>query len=380
MKIMYVAPRYHTNQIDVVKGWLDHGDEVKFVSYYTSPIEDYGVINPIVMGFSPVFEFVNRIYMRLHSDDIYATGFRIKCGYPSISKFRRLLREYAPDVIIFRERSLYTIVGYQLSKKHSKCILYNQSPLYDEPLKTDFKHRLVYKLTPKYRFTPCMGGDGPGREIDDNSSFIPFVVNPNIRPGEKKYFDGGAINILCIGVFEPRKNHMLLIDAISNVIGKVNKAIRLTVIGEASQADQIEFLHTVEQHVSELNMTEVVNIVTNVSRSEMAYYYSKTDLFIIPSTREPASISQLEAMSYSVPAICSNTNGSACYVINGYNGYQFEDNNQIDLEARILDILSEDKNIIDMGRNAYQSIVDNNSFKQYYDGIYQILNKMESME
>ena len=30
MKVMYVAPRYHTNQIAIMKGWIERGDKVAF--------------------------------------------------------------------------------------------------------------------------------------------------------------------------------------------------------------------------------------------------------------------------------------------------------------------------------------------------------------
>ena len=55
MKIMYIAPRFHTNQSAVVKGWIERGDEVLFISYYKAIIEDYSCIHPLVIGFSHLF-------------------------------------------------------------------------------------------------------------------------------------------------------------------------------------------------------------------------------------------------------------------------------------------------------------------------------------
>lgn len=374
MKIMYVAPRYHTNQIDAVAGWLEHGDEVKFISYYTSTIEDYSLLKPIVLGFSPVYEWFDKIYMNLHRGNIYAGGFKINHGIPPILKFRRIIKDWKPDVIIFRERSFYTIVGYLIARRRSKCVLYNQSPLWDAPPKTDIKHRLVYSLTPKWRYTPCMGSEEDGKVIAPNSMYIPFVVSPKVAPEAREYFKDNRINILCIGVFEPRKNHMLLMDAIHGIKDKVHRDIHLTIVGEAVEQEQKEFLKIVNTHMIELGMQGMTDIKTNLSRGELSELYSTTDIFVIPSTREPASISQLEAMSYSEPAICADANGSANYVIDGYNGYQFKDNDQTDLEDKLLKIMVSDENIMAIGANAYQSIVKNNSFKEYYEGICQIIN------
>ena len=57
MKILYVAPRYHTNQIPVVEGWLKNGHQVVFVSQVTNDSEDHSALTPIVLGYSGLFLF-----------------------------------------------------------------------------------------------------------------------------------------------------------------------------------------------------------------------------------------------------------------------------------------------------------------------------------
>ncbi|MDE6908593.1 MAG: hypothetical protein K2P21_10605, partial [Lachnospiraceae bacterium] len=180
MKIMYIAPRFHTNQSAVVKGWIERGDEVLFVSYYTAIIEDYSCIKPLVLGFSPIFLLIDKIYTNiLHRKDVAASAFKINHGFPPILKLRRVIKKWKPDVIILRDRTLYTIAGNLIGRK-SKCILYNQSPMWDNPPKQDWKHRLVRRYTPRYRMTPVMGRKEPGKEIAEHSYFVPFVVEPMV--------------------------------------------------------------------------------------------------------------------------------------------------------------------------------------------------------
>lgn len=376
MRIMYIAPRFHTNQAAAIKGWMDRGDEVIFVSYYTAIIEDYSDLKPVVLGFSFWYRIIDKIYVDiLHRNEVNANGFKINHGFPPIFKLRKVIQSWKPDIIILRDRTLYTIAGYLLGRKKSKCILYNQSPMWDAPPKKDLAHKVVYKLTPKYRMTPVMGKQSENKIINDHSYFLPFVVEPQTTPQEKIYFKDNRINLLCIGVFEPRKHHMMLMDVVKEIVQTISDEIHLTIIGEATEQVQIDFLQTVKNHVKEHHYEELVTIRTNIPKKQMGQYFKEADVFIIPSTREMASISQLEAMSYSIPAICSDSNGSACYIVNGENGYQFQDCNREDLKNKLLTMLESREKIIKMGANAYQSIVENNSFQKYYDGICRIIKE-----
>lgn len=378
MKIMYLAPRFHTNQSAAVKGWIDRGDDVLFVSYYASIIEDYSSVRPVVLGFSPIFYLIDKLYMEvLHRKDAAASAFKINYGIPRVLKLRKIIRQWKPDVIIMRDRTLYTVAGYLLGKRRSKCILYNQSPMWDNPPQKDLRHRLVRWMTPQYRFTPVMGTEEQGKVIAARCYFVPFIVEPQIAPDRKKYFKNDCINILCIGKYEPRKHHMMLMDVVSEIMAMKGIKCHVTVIGEATGRLQKEFLSTVQNHVKEHGYEEMVTLLTNVPRDKTDEYFAETDVYVIPSTDEMASVSQLEAMSFSVPAVCSDQNGSACYVVNEFNGYQFKDCDKQDLKNKLLLLLGDRQKIIDMGARAYQSILDNNVFRNYYEGIQKILSDME---
>ncbi len=379
MKVMYIAPRFHTNQLDVVKGWLKSGNEVIFISYYTSIMEDHSELKPVVLGFSPLYDIFDKLYVNvLHKNDVYASGFKIKHGFPPVMKLRRIIREKKPDVIILRDRTLYTIAGYLLGKKSSKCILYTQNPLWDDPPKTDLAHRIVFWLTPQYRITPVMGKEASGKIISENSCFLPFVVEPKVAPQNRSYFKDNRINILCVGDFVPRKKHIMLIDAVSEIAQTFPETIHLTIIGEVTEKIHEKYLQTVKEHISQNCCEEMVTLLTNVPKARMGQYYTEADVFVLPSTEEWASISQIEAMSYSIPAICSDTNGTACYVIEDENGYQFRDCDQADLKKKLSMLLDSREKVVRMGEKAYQSVIDNNSFSQYYDGICRILKEYRS--
>lgn len=378
MHVMYVAPRFHTNQSDIVKGWIEQGDQVTFVTYYKAPIEDYTDIQPIVLGFSPLYYVVDWVYMNIiKKNDPANTAFKINHGFPPLFKVGRILKKKKPDLVIMRDRTLYSMVVYVFCKLYRyPTVLYNQSPLWDAPPKKDIMHRLVYKLTPKIRITPVMGFRETGKMVSEDSYFVPFVQRARIKPEKKQYFVNGNIEVLMVGKFEPRKNHLMLIQVVHELQTKY-PGLHLTIIGEATGRLQKKFLQVVENYVLDNRLDREVSIYTNVPRGKMNEFYEQSDVFVIPSTKEMASISQLEAMSFSLPVIISDKNGAVQYVEDGVNGHWFRDSDKESLYEKMDNLLASREKIMQMGKESYRLIVEKYQFKNYYQ---ELMNACKSEE
>lgn len=376
MRFLYVAPRYHTNQMDIVKGLIEHGHEVCFISHYAAIIEDYSYVTPIVLGYSPLYRLIDWLYVKvIHRKDPTAIVFKIQHGFPPMGKLRRIIRNFQPDVVILRERSVYSMVAYHICRKLGyPCILYNQNPLWSEQDKTDPVHRLVDKLSPGMRMTPVMGVKKPGTSIKENDYFVPFVINPQRAPQDRTYFADDTIHILCIGKYEIRKHHLMLLDVVRQL--KDRYKLHLTLVGEATNHFQKDYCRQVRERVKEYHMEDIVTVKTNVPKSSMEAEYLAADVYVIPSTLEMASVSQLEAMSYSLPVICSDTNGTACYVEDGVTGYQFKDCDREDLQAKLDKMLSDRERMMRMGAAGYQALTEKYNFDRYFETIMQIRDKV----
>ncbi len=375
MKVMYIAPRFHTNQSAVVKGWIEQGDEVIFISYYTAIIEDYSYVKPIVLGFSKWYYPIDWLYVNvIKRHDPGNTAFKINHGFPPILRIRRVMKTEKPDLVIMRDRTLYTIVANWFCKRYGyPTVLYNQSPLWDRPPKQDILHKLVRKMTPSKRMTPVIGHVSEGTQIEKDSFFVPFIVEPQMAPEEKGYFKKGKIEILTIGKFEPRKHHIMLAGIVGELCREMPD-IHLTIIGEATGRLQKEHLQEVETYIRENGLIDYVDVKINVPRKETDEYFKNTDVFVIPSTREMASISQLEAMSFSVPVIISDKNGAACYVEDGKCGYLFRDCDREDLKEKVKKMLSDREKIKKMGSESYRQICERYTFQNYYQAVMKMLH------
>lgn len=377
MRVLYVAPRYHTNQIPVVKGWLENGHQVMFISQFQPALEDYSLLKPVVLGYwkplGILIHMAAKVCFRKQYTLEKEYAIKIKVCIPPIQKMKQYVKEFKPDVMILRERSLYNVPFYQFSVKyHIPCILYNQSPIWDKPNRDQgLAHRILLRFLPQKRMSPVLGTEGMDRVKTKNSFYVPFVIEPRISPERKEHFAEGKIRILCVGRYEKRKNLFLLIDAIKELALKYDLA--LTIIGEATDDYQRDYYSKLQNQINEYGLSDRCCLLKNLSIEEVYHEYEKADLFVLPSTKERASISQLEAMSCSVPVICSDTNGTACYVINGKNGYIFHDMDAQDLKAKLELAVSDKEKLVQMGISSYNEVLEKYQFSNYYHSILNIV-------
>lgn len=187
MRFLYVAHRYHTNQAPIMKGLTEHGHEVCFVSHYQGKLEDYTYVTPVVAGYSKVFSVINWIYVNLlQRKNSKACDMRLKYGFPAMWKIRKIVKGFKPDLMIIRERSVYSIFTC-LACRGLKIpmILYNQSPLWEDKIKNDLPHRIVKSLLPKIRITPVLGVENKDKVKEPGAVFVPFVMEPRLSPEKR---------------------------------------------------------------------------------------------------------------------------------------------------------------------------------------------------
>lgn len=378
MNIIYVAPMFHTNQIPIVKGWLERGHQVFFICQYKGKTENHKYCTPYILGYSALFKFLLSIHEWFYKSkkhlSAYPEAFKDKCGFPPIFKLFQYLKKINPDVVILRERSMYSIFAYLICRICKiNCILYNQTPLWDnEPPRNDFAHRIVKSLTPSIRMTPVFGNPDTGY-LDRQAVYIPFVIEPQQSPEEKKYFHNQRINILCVGKFEERKHHLMLLDIVRQLLP--DYPLHLTLVGEVSTQYHQNYYQEVQEYIAVNHLEDFVDCHTNCSPDRMSDFYRNADLFVLPSTGEFASISQLEAMSYSLPVIVSDTNGTACYIEEEKNGYLFKDKDAENLKEKIIKIISNRENILRMGAYSYLLVNEKYSFSNYQAKIEQLIQQ-----
>lgn len=102
--------------------------------------------------------------------------------------------------------------------------------------------------------------------------------------------------VLCVARMYPRKRIVDLLEAALRIRTRIPSA-RIRIVGRGPEWESV-----VRRH-AELGLAEVVTLLGDVSREELAAEYVSADLFCLPSVQEGFGIAFLEAMAAGLPVV-----------------------------------------------------------------------------
>lgn len=307
-------------------GWIKAlkgvGCEVGVDAIIRGQSENYAELTPEIFPLSPL----SKMAIKMMGEG----GANLYRGFPNLLGYYRSLKRRRPDVIIVRDLGRWFCLMAAMCAKMQgiKIIIYSQVKYGSQLSEKQFN--AINKANNFFRsfwMTPISGENSYKGPSPEKLTYIPFVVD--LHEGEK-YDPSEVCRLLEIGKFTERKNHLLLLEALKNIKVQGHK-FTLTIVGEVSNRAHEDYYSKVVNYIAENGLQGDVTIRINVPHNDMADIFKVSDLFILPATSEPASISVLEAAAYGIPVICSTTCGTKCYIRNQETGYIFEDRSVDDL-------------------------------------------------
>lgn len=354
MHFLFTAPRFHTNQHYSVKALLDAGHQVTFLAMARGQSELYDALRPTILPESPL----------MRSMGISA---------PSVSDLIGRMRALKPDVVVVRNpSSAYGLLSVATARLlRLTVVFYSQTPMHR---RLGWWRRLARSLPARLAgakwITPVLGAPDAHAPAFTALRYVPFVMEPQTAPCRSNRFRDGTINVLCIGKFERRKNHRTFLQAIADLSD--GHSIRATVVGECTTPEQRSELIEVQHLRKSLGLCGRVNFRINLPYWDVQREYQGHDLFVLPSRDEPAAVSPLEAMSHSLPVICSDSNGTQCYVRPGENGYIFRTDDLDHLVECMERIISDRERLKQMGARSYEVVLSEHSPSRYVESMVAI--------
>ncbi len=110
-------------------------------------------------------------------------------------------------------------------------------------------------------------------------------------------------NILFVGRLDQNKGLDILIKAYAVVSGDIN-GVSLTIAGK----DMVKITPVLQELVRKLNLNNI-QFTGEISQKDLLKLYSKSDVFVMPSSYEAFGITIVEAMAQGIPVIATDVGG-----------------------------------------------------------------------
>ncbi len=167
------------------------------------------------------------------------------------------------------------------------------------------------------------------------------------------------VKIICIARLIPRKGLNYLIDALHKL------PVTLTIVGDGPEREALQ---------SQANLLGLkAKFEGALEHSLLPEILTKHDLFVLPSLNEGMSNTVLEALAAGLPALVTDTGGSAELVTEGVNGFLVPKKDLLALRKRVEYFIENKSELSRMGKESRKKSLELSweSCAQHYFDLYE---------
>jgi glycosyltransferase involved in cell wall biosynthesis len=188
-------------------------------------------------------------------------------------------------------------------------------------------------------------------EFPDLDPTIGVLGNGVALPSERRS-DPETNKVLFVGRFVPKKGLRYLFEAME----RLDAGYELVLVGDGPQLEQFK------RQATDLDMD--IRFEGAVPPTEVDSYYRDATVFVLPSIEgEGMPNVVLEAMSWGVPVVTTDSGGLPSIVDDGRTGYLVSMRDTEALAGRIEELLNDPEKREFMGQNARQFVIENHSWE-----------------
>lgn len=338
-----------SKSIVFVLGAITSGGAERVASHLMHYWDEKGWDLTLITGHGPEEDFyelpenMNRIVINTGSASSNKFVGLMK-NIPYVWQLRKALKKIeASTVISFLTRTnIHTILASMGLNKHVIISERNDT--------TREEHLWPWPLLRKafYRFADIVTANSEialsGMKEYVNIEKLKLVPNPVIIP-EKKASPQQSSKILNIGRLVPQKAQNLLLEALSLIKEQDLKGWSLDILGTGEEEENLMKLSDELDVSDRVNFRGLVNNVTPV--------YLSAGIFVLSSKYEGTPNVLLEAMSFGLPCIISDSLPGALDLIeNDKNGLVFKSGDSKDLADKLFDLIENPEKRVKLGLQA----------------------------
>lgn len=175
------------------------------------------------------------------------------------------------------------------------------------------------------------------------------------------------IVLATIACLVQRKGHTYIFEAVKTLLQSFS-TIKLLVVGEGAIADDLKKLACDMEIQNEVIFTGYRNDIANI--------LSSTDIFVSAALMEGLGVSILEAGSYGLPIVASETGGIPDIIKNQETGLLFKPGDSKDLADKLRFMLENKQKAQQMGQSANRWIGENFSVEKVVASYFQLYQNM----
>lgn len=168
-------------------------------------------------------------------------------------------------------------------------------------------------------------------------------------------------NILFVGRLQVRKR----IDYLLRACAEIKKDLRLVIVGDGPERESLESLAT--------EIYPSAEFVGSKYGADLEPYFTEADLFILPGT---GGLAAQEAMSYGLPVIVAQGDGTQEDLVRKGNGWQIPPHDLDALLFAIKDALSDVARLRRMGEESYRIVRDEINIEKMVEAFVRALNSV----
>jgi len=361
MKILFVAPRFHTNQFQLIKKLLDKKHAIFFHAASIGITEDHSLVKPIQYKQSRLSVFIEKI--------LGEGGVNRRYYFPQLFSYWRAFRQLKPDIVIIRDPYKFfslTAAFYALLTK-AKIIFYTQEDVFrSRTRRTLLKQKWTIRFFKAAWMTPVKTSHLP--ECNSGLKYmyhvpLPVIVNSEVTG--RNNISGEGPKILMIGKYhQERKNHLLFLQALNQL--KSRYPFTATIVGECATEEQRLKCKVIKHEAGRMKLTGQIAFKQNVPYNQIADLYESHHIFVLPAINEQYGVSVNEALGYGLPVICTDSCGAKFNISDGHNGFVVKSDSTEDLTVALEKMISNYQTLTQMRQQSLQYARENLSADVFY--------------
>lgn len=311
----------------------------------------------------------------------------------------KLISEFNPDVIHIHQEFGIGVSGFYAAKTLNVPVVYTMHTMYDEYLyyvAHEAFMPIVKRLSRGYFKKIAKRSDcitGPSKKVSEYLDKIGVKKQVNVIPNsvELDKFNLETVDkeqglkvrcelgieendflALFVGRLGKEKSVDILLDYWKEELSE-DKDIKLLVVGDGPSREELI------KQAKELNIEDQIKFAGKVEHDELPRYISACDIYATASTSDTNSISMKEAMAMGLPVLQILDRLNEDQVIDGINGYVFEDAKGLAKHIKTVKNMPKDE-LKSLKQRVSDSVhnADCNTLANYIEELYlEVYNKKE---